>query len=196
MGLDDTTEPRVVARNLASEDPSWGQVAAFLDAADTAYSETTAPTQQAVHLAAISQAVREAPVRKQPALDPSTRRRGRTAVGASLAVFVLIAGGATAASAFGGLFQPKPEPEPASVLMDAAPEPAETENGEEGDDADEQAKPRVPGKIHPVRTGTSSKPAPRPPAPATTTHHDDHDDDDDDHESSEHHEDSEDESDD
>lgn len=195
MGLDDTTEPRVVARNLASEDPSWGQVAAFLDAADTAYGDAASPTQQAVHLAAISQAAREAPVRKQPSIDANTRRRGRTAVGATLAAFVLITGGVTAAGAFGGLFQPKPATDPASILMDAAPDPTETKSGEEGDDADDQAKPKAPGKVHPARTGTSSKPAARPPAPTTTTHHDDRDDDDD-HESSEHHEDSEDESDD
>lgn len=204
MGFDDTTEPRVVAHNLTPDDPTWGQVASFLDAADSAYSESPSPTHQAVHLAAISQAFRDdAPRRDQPMIDMNTRRRGRTALGALMASAVLAIAGVTAAAAFGGLTQPQPPPEPASMLMDATPDPAETETGEEGDDADDQAKPKAPEKMHVVNTGTSNDPAPQPASPPKAAYHDDDGDDDDhgdddghDDDSAEHSEDHEDESDD
>jgi hypothetical protein len=199
MGLDDTTEPRVVAHNLTPDDPTWGQVASFFDAADSAYSEVPSPTHQSVHLAAISQAVRDdAPRRDQPMLDMNTRRRGRTALGALLASTVLAIAGVTAAAAFGGLGQPQPQPEPASMLMDATPDPADTKAGEEGNDADDQAKPKALEKMHTVNTGTSNKPAPQPAAPPKAAYHEDDHGDDDGHDddSEEHSEDHEDESDD
>lgn len=183
MGLDDTTEPRVVARNITREDPTWGQVAAFLDAADSAYADAPSPTQQAVHLAAISQAFYDdAPQRNQPMTDPHSRQRARTALGAMLAAFVLISGGVSAASAFGALtLFPTQDPlqGTAPMLMDAAADPVDTDSGEEGDDADEDSatKPKPAGKLHPVNTGSqSSYTAPNSDSSApkqTTTHHDD-----------------------
>lgn len=204
MGLDDTTEPQVVARNITRDDPTWGQVAAFLDAADSAYADTPSPTQQAVHLAAISQAFYDdAPQRNQPMSDPHSRQRGRTALGAMLAAFVLISGGVTAASAFGALtLFPTQDPlqGTAPILMDAAADPVDTDTGEEGDDADEDsaAKPKPAGNMHAVNTRSESSysaPSGDYSAPKqTTTHHDDDGED----ESSHHedHEDHEDESDD
>lgn len=201
MGLDDTTEPRVVARNITRDDPTWGEVAAFLDAADSAYTDVPSPTQQAVHLAAISQAFHDdAPQRNKPMPDLHSRQRGRTALGAMLAAFVLIAGGVTAASAFGGLtLFPTQEPQQgtAPMLMDAAADLTDTDSGEEGDDADEDsaAKPKPAGKMEAVNTRSDtsySAPSGGSGAPKqATTHHDDdhessHDDDHEEHEEHEH----------
>lgn len=202
MGLDDTTEPRVVARNITRDDPTWGQVAAFLDAADSAYTDAPSPTQQAVHLAAISQAFHDdAPQRNKTMPDIRSRQRGRTALGALLAAFVVIGGGVTAASAFGGLTllptQQEPQQVPAPMLMDSEADLADTDTGEEGDDADDEsaASPKPASKMESVETHSSDESEssdPYDPPKQTTTHQEDEGDDDDDASHSDDHDDHED----
>lgn len=151
MGIDDAKESRLMAGAMPTDDPTWGEVSAFLVAVESTYPETPTATLEAGHLAAVSRESRRLraghqPGRRRTMKDLITLKTHRLLIGGLAAAIIALTAGVGVASAMGidplanllpaAPAETTPAPEPSS----ATPTPAVTEepSDEPGEDADEQ----------------------------------------------------------
>ena len=118
MGIEDSQEDRLMAHAVPGDDPTWGEVSAFMEAVDSAYAEVPTTRYEAVHLAAISGAARSArnelhTSRRKTMKDLFTFKSRRVLIASVVAALLALTAGVGAASALGG--------GPLANLLPAAP---------------------------------------------------------------------------
>lgn len=160
MGIDETQESRLLAREVPHDDPTWGEVSAFLEAVDATYAGVPTSQYEAAHLAAVA---REARLlgdglqthRRKTMKDRFPVASPRVLIASAVAALLAVTAGVGVASALGGgplatllptaTTAPAVDPSP-SV---ATPEPTQTEDGDDqGEDADDPTPTATPTSTH------------------------------------------------
>jgi len=160
MGIDETQESRLLAREVPHDDPTWGEVSAFLEAVDATYAGVPTSQYEAAHLAAVA---REARLlgdglqthRRKTMKDRLPVASPRVLIASAIAALLAVTAGVGAASALGGgplaallpTATTAPAVDPAPSV--ATPEPAPTEDGDDqGEDADDPTPKATPTATH------------------------------------------------
>lgn len=149
MGIDDAQESRLISRGMPGDDPTWGEVSAFLETVDSAYADIRTTDLAAGHLAAVSREVRLIRGelqhgRKKTMKDLFTLKTHRILAGSVAAAVIALTAGVGVASAMPGgplahLVPAAPAeltPTPAPVTPSEAPV-ASAHESDPSDDADE-----------------------------------------------------------
>ena len=167
MGIDDAQESRLLSRGMPGDDPTWGEVSAFLENVDSAYADIRTTDLAAGHLAAVSREVRLVRGelqhgRKKTMKDLFTLKTHRILAGSLAAAVIALTAGVGVASAMPGgplahllpaspvELTPTPAPDPATP---SATPVASTHESEASEDESEE----------PEATSTTA-PAPKPSA--------------------------------
>lgn len=148
MGIEHSQEDRLLAHAMPGDDPTWGEVSAFMEAVDSAYAEVPTTPYEAAHLAAVFGAARSIrngiPIRRNTMKDRFTNSSHRVLIASVAAALLALTAGVGAASALGGgpLANLLPaSPGEVSTSPQAAPSstpvPTATESDDESDDQDE-----------------------------------------------------------
>ena len=150
MGIDKEQENRLISGEMPVDDPTWGEVSAFLEAVDVAYANTSAAQYEAAIVAAVSQEARS--IRNAPQTNRRTRMKDlftfkthRLLIGAVIAAVVALTAGVGVAAATGtGPLAPflpaaettAPLPEP-TLTSTPTEEPTATATDDDSDDQSE-----------------------------------------------------------
>lgn len=106
MGIDKEQENRLISGETPVDDPTWGEVSAFLEAVDAAYADTSAAQYEAAIVAAVSHEARS--IRNAPQTNRRTRMKDlftikthRLLIGSVIAAVVALTAGVGVAAATG-----------------------------------------------------------------------------------------------
>jgi len=106
MGIDKEQENRLISGETPADDPTWGEVSAFLEAVDAAYADTSAAQYEAAIVAAVSHEARS--IRNAPQTNRRTRMKDlftikthRLLIGSVIAAVVALTAGVGVAAATG-----------------------------------------------------------------------------------------------
>jgi len=151
MGIDDTQESRLISRGMPGDDPTWGEVSAFLEAVDSAYADIRTTGIEASHLAAVSREVRLVRGelqhgRKKTMKDLFTLKTHRILAGSVAAAVIALTAGVGVASAMPGgplaqllpasPAEVTPTPAPVTPSESVAPSANASESDDDADDSD------------------------------------------------------------
>lgn len=167
MGIEHSQEDRLMAHAMPGDDPTWGEVSAFMEAVDSAYAEVPTTPYETAHLAAVFGAARSIhngipATRRKTMKDRFTNSSHRVLIASVAAALLALTAGVGAASALGGgpLANLLPAaPAEVSASEEATPTPTPTPTATETEDASDDQ-----GEDEDEAT---------PKATATATHDDD-----------------------
>lgn|GEM_PF-1457825 len=150
MGIDKEQESRLISHETPVDDPTWGEVSAFLEAVESAYADVPTAQYEAAIVAAVSHEARS--LRNAPQTNRRTRMKDlftfkthRLLIGAVVAAVVALTAGVGVAAATGtGPLAPflpvaettAPLPEP-TLTGTPTEEPSATASDDDADDQSE-----------------------------------------------------------
>ncbi len=153
MGIDDAQESRLLGRGLPGDDPTWGEVSAFLEVVGSAYAGLSATGSEGVHLAAVTREARAVrnglhTHRRKTMKDIFSFKSHRFFVGAVIAALIALSGVGVASAMGGGplaQFLPagpvESSPAPAPTSVRPAPEPTASEQPDDQGEDEPTATP-------------------------------------------------------
>jgi len=163
MGIEHSQEDRLMAHAMPGDDPTWGEVSAFMEAVDSAYAEVPTTPYETAHLAAVFGAARSIhngipATRRKTMKDRFTNSSHRVLIASVAAALLALTAGVGAASALGGgpLANLLPAaPAEVSASEEATPTPTPTPTATETEDAsDDQGEDEDEATPKPTATAT------------------------------------------
>lgn len=165
MGIEHSQEDRLMAHAMPGDDPTWGEVSAFMEAVDSAYAEVPTTPYETAHLAAVFGAARSIhngipATRRKTMKDRFTNSSHRVLIASVAAALLALTAGVGAASALGGgpLANLLPAaPAEVSASEEATPTPTPTPTATETEDAsDDQGEDEDEDEATPKATATAT----------------------------------------